>query len=106
MNDDLNIIVSRLKLLFKRLPHTRYWIVINNDPYDDTYNVFFNRQKTHERLYSVPLHKITNYQLDYLEELLTLLREQTKLTIAYTGFTGQIWPRSQKIIQRKRDPLE
>lgn len=54
---------------------------MNNDPYDQTYNVFFNSQRANERLQSVPLHKLANYDLADLETLLTALRQKIKLTI-------------------------
>ncbi|KZU95365.1 hypothetical protein A1D15_1152 [Lactiplantibacillus plantarum] len=106
MNKDLDIITSRLALLFKPTSRTRYWLVIANDPYDQTYNVFFNSQRANERLRSIPLHKLANYNLNDLENLLKVLRQQTKLTIEFIGFTGQVWPQSQKIIQKRRETLE
>ena len=54
----------------------------------------------------MPLHKLTNYNLNDLENLLKALRQQTKLTIEFIGFTGQVWPQSQKIIQKRRQGLE
>lgn len=54
MNNDVEIIMGRLTLLFKRQSRTRYWLMIANDPYDQTYNVFFNSQRANARLQSVP----------------------------------------------------
>ena len=106
MNNDVEIIMGRLNLLFKRQSRTRYWLMIANDPYDQTYNVFFNSQRANERLQSVPLHKLAHYDLADLEKLLKALRQDIKLTIEFVGFTGERWPASQKLIQRKRVPLE
>ena len=64
---------------------------------------FFNSQRVNERLKSVPLHKLTNYDL---ERLLKQLRQTIKLTIEFVGFTGERWPTSQKLIQRKQVSLE
>ncbi|GAA3624586.1 hypothetical protein [Secundilactobacillus similis] len=102
MNSDIEIIKGRLTLLFKRRPQTRYWLMLTND----TYNLFFNNQRANERLQSVPLHKLANYDLANLEKLLKALRQDIKLTIEFVGFTGERWPASQKLIQRKRVPLE
>ena len=106
MNRDLDIIFSRLDLLFKRVPRTRYWITIANDPYDHSYNVFFNSQKPEERLRSIPLHKLTDYDLLSLERNVNGLKSNTQLSIKFIGFTGQRWPTSQKLIQKRRDHLE
>lgn len=40
MNKDLKIITERMIILFKRQSRTRYWLIIANDSYDQTYNVF------------------------------------------------------------------
>lgn len=80
MNSDIEIIKGRLTLLFKRCPH-RYWLMLNNDTYDQTYNLFFNSQRANERLQSVPLHKLAHYDLADLEKLLKALRQDIKLTI-------------------------
>lgn len=106
MNKDLEIIDQRIEKLFKRISRTRYWIQIVNDPYDQTYNFFFNSQRRGERLKSVPLHKLVNYQLTYLEQLIKGLRTKTNLTIEFTGFTGMRWPTTHKIIQWRREQLE
>ncbi|KZU67240.1 hypothetical protein Nizo2814_1072 [Lactiplantibacillus plantarum] len=55
---------------------------------------------------SVPLHKLAHYDVAGLEKLLKALRQDIKLTIEFVGFTGERWPASQKLIQRKRVPLE
>lgn len=49
---------------------------------------------------------LSNYDLADLETLLKALRQKIKLTIEFVGFTGERWPKSQKLIQRKRVPLE
>ncbi|ORN06258.1 hypothetical protein FAM23168_02502 [Lentilactobacillus parabuchneri] len=58
MNSDIEIIKGRLTLLFKRRPQTRYWLMLTNDTYDQTYNLFFNSQQANERLQSVPLEAV------------------------------------------------
>ena len=74
MNSDIEIIKGRLTLLFKRRPQTRYWLMLTNDTYDQTYNLFFNSQRANERLQSVPLHKLANYDLADLENSYRLER--------------------------------
>lgn len=106
MNKDLEIIYSRMQLLFKRTSRTQYWFQVANDPYDSCYNFFFNSQRKGERLKSVPLHKLDNYDLHYLEQIITGLRKRTNLTIRFVGFTGMKWPQTQKTIQWRRDILE
>lgn len=106
MNKDVDIIMKRVAVLFKRLDRTKYWIQICNDKYDQTFNVFFNAQHVHDNLRSVPVHKINNYSLGQLEETINELRSETKLTIEFTGFTGEKWPKSQRLIQRKRETVE
>lgn len=106
MNKDVEIIYGRINLLFKRAFQTKYWIQVANDPYDQTYNFFFNSQKKGERLKSVPLHKLDNYSLLYLEKIIDKLSEKINLTIKFVGFANLKWPISQKKIQWRRDNLE
>lgn len=40
MNNDVEIIKGRLTLLFKRRPQTRYWSMLTNGTYDQTYSLF------------------------------------------------------------------
>ena len=106
MKQDLKIITECINLLFKRLPRTRYRLMITNNHYDQTYNFFFNSQRVYHRLKSVPLHTLTNYDLGELEKLVNSLQQKLKFTIDFVGFTGERWPQSQKIIQKKKIPLE
>ncbi len=85
-----------LPLLFKRQSRIRYWLMIANDPYGQTYNLFFNSQRANERLQSVPLHKLSHYNLADLETLLKALQQKSKLTIEFVGFTGERWSKSEK----------
>ncbi|QHM51208.1 acetyl-CoA carboxylase [Lactiplantibacillus plantarum] len=67
-----------------------YRYLVQNQLAPSVYNVFFNSQRANERLRSMPLHKLTNYNLSDLENLLKALRQRTKLTIEFIGFTGQV----------------
>lgn len=102
MNNDLKLIEERITILFKRRSKTRYWLQVVDDPYDRTYNFFFNSQRKWERQKSVPLHTIAQHDLSYLETIIVALQSFTQLTIQYDGFTGQRWPSSFQLIQRKR----
>ena len=102
MNRDQKLIQERLAILFKRKSKTRYWLQVVDDPYDHTFNFFFNSQRKWQRLKSVPLHSVTQYDLEYLEEIMTGLSAFTQLTVQYDGFTGKRWPSNFKMIQRKK----
>lgn len=106
MNNDLKIILDRVDSLFKRISRTHYWIEVANDPYDECYNFFFNRQRLGQRLSSIPLHSINTYNLAYLETLIHNFKLKNQLTIQFVGFSDLRWPLAQQLIQRKRDLLE
>ena len=86
--------------LFKRLPKTIYHILVVNDHYDDQFNFFFEIYRPHFRTHSYPLYSMSNQQLDQLETLLRLLREQEglQINIDFRGFGNQRWPESQRRI--------
>ncbi|GKT04158.1 acetyl-CoA carboxylase [Furfurilactobacillus sp. WILCCON 0119] len=106
MIDESRLIYERIEPLFLRQPHTRYWILVADDPYDKQYNFFFNSLKQGHRERSVPLHSVTDYQLAYLEALIAKLRLRTKLTLVFLNFQQQRWPESQRLIERRRHPDE
>lgn len=106
MNNDLKIITSRIDLLFTRKSKTRYWLQVANDTYDQTFNFFFLSQRPYQRLRCRPIHTVTNYDLGNLETLITDVNQAYKLTIDYTQFYGLRWPRSQRLIQKRRHSLE
>jgi hypothetical protein len=101
MNKDLEIIEGRIAVLFKRVPGTQYHINVVNDRFEHTYNFFFKSQPKNHRIKSVPLHTYQKYDLSSLELLIEAIEKHTALTIEYTGFAGQRWPMSGKIIQTK-----
>lgn len=102
MNNDAKLIVQRANELFKRLPRTQYHLQCTDDIYDKQYNFFFITIPKGKRTHSDPLHSITIHDLGYLEEVIKDIQSQLQLTIEYTGFTGQVWPESQREIQKKR----
>lgn len=103
---EAELIYSRIDPLFKRMSQTRYQISISNDPYDKTYNFFFESQHAGQRLKSTPLHSLTDYRLEFLEQVVDELKKHTQLTIQYTGFAGKVWPVKQTVIQRKKENWE
>lgn len=106
MNKDTKIIIGRIKVLFKRILNTKYTINVVNDIYDKQYNFFFEIQKRNERMKSLPLHSVKNYDIENLENIINEIKEVYKLSFDYTGFTGQRWPNSWQMIQKKRKPQE
>lgn len=103
MTNDLNLICDRIDALFVRAPRVRYWLLIVDDSYDQTYNFFFESRQQAHRTRSTPLHTIERHDLGYLETIINGIQQHTQLTQHFKGFTGQRWPRSQRIIQRKKD---
>lgn len=99
---EAELIYSRIEPLFKRMSRTRYQINISNDSYDKTYNFFFESQHAGQRLKSTPLHSLDEYQLEFLEQVVDALKQHTQLTIQYVGFTGEVWPVKQTVIQKKK----
>ena len=89
VEEDSEIILTRLKVLFKPKSQHRYHIDVVNNIYHD---------KKRERSY--PLHSIFNYKIEYLEQVLKLVKQETNLSMAFRGFEGQKWT-SGKLIQRK-----
>lgn len=106
MNKDVKIILERIEEHFKRVPNTRYTVNVVNNVYDEQYNFFFVIQKRNERMKSVPLHLVNNYDLENLENIINEIKAVYKLSFDYTGFTGQRWPNSWQVIQKKRKPQE
>lgn len=105
-NPDAKKINSQIDLLFKRMQRTKYWLLVANDHYDQTFNFFFNSQRKFERLQSVPMHRVKVYDLAYLEQVIKAVRDHTQLTIEFDGFTQQRWPSSQLMIQKRREKFE
>lgn len=52
------------------------------------------------------MHLINNYDIENLYNIINEIKEVYKLSFDYTGFTGQRWPNSWKMIQKKRKPQE
>lgn len=103
---EAKLMYERIDPLFKRMYKHRYIISIANDIYDKTYNVFFNVIHEGERTKSTPIHTIHTYTLEYLEQVIKELRQYTQLSITYFGFTGEVWPERQTIIQAKKNKNE
>ena len=101
MTNDLKIIMERLTPLFKRRRKTRYWISLVNQTYTPAFNFFFNIQPKDQRLRSIPLHSLHNYDLAQLELFIGLLRQQTRLTIEFIGFEELRWSRTNRLSQRR-----
>ncbi|MBW1606217.1 acetyl-CoA carboxylase [Lactobacillus sp. Sy-1] len=81
------IIFRRLTPWFKRLPNTMYRLIVVNDIYDSCYNFYIeiSRKNTLTRL--VPLHEISDYDLDSLALILKALNRDCHLPIKFRNFT-------------------
>jgi len=102
MNNDLKILLARIKILFKLQYQTRYWLTVVDDHFDHTYNFFFHSQRKHQRERSIPVHAVDTYDLEYLEPLIQSLRKVYQFSITFVGFEDEYWPSNHRIIQRKR----
>lgn len=106
MNKEVKLIMERINKLFTRAPHTRYRINVANNVYEKQYNFFFEIIPHGQRMHSIPLHSVNVYTLDYLEQVIKMIQQQTQLTIKYVGFTDMKWPESQRTIQKRPDIFE
>lgn len=105
LNEDLELIMMRINIYFKKLSGHQYSIRVAYNKYDQNINFFFiNKSRVNTR--SIPLHTIDTTDLEYFEELINAIKSRTGLSIYYTGFTGMRFPKSNKIIQRKRGGTE
>lgn len=89
------IVVKGAMKHFKRLPHTIYRLMIVPNPYDHSYNFFFEYARPHHRTRSIPLHTIYNDDLANLEEVVRAIRQINGLPIHFRNFKpGSRWPKS------------
>ncbi|MDD9323924.1 hypothetical protein [Pediococcus acidilactici] len=89
MNADARVILQRIQRYFKKIPNTYYAINIVDDRFDDCYNFFFVVHKKNSRPHSIPLRRVTPYDLESLKEVVREVRKVYQLTIKYTGFTTE-----------------
>ncbi|UQS86084.1 acetyl-CoA carboxylase (plasmid) [Nicoliella spurrieriana] len=82
-----NLIFKRLTPWFKRIPNTRYRLIVVNDVYDHCYNFYIeiSRKLTLTRL--VPLHEIDDYDLMNLGLILKALNHNCQLPIDFRQFS-------------------
>lgn len=94
------LILQRLQAHFKRLPHTRYCVVVVNNVYDQQYNFFVEVGRHQRCTRSIPLHSITDYLLSNLEQVVQQIQLHNHLPIHFNGFGGQQrWPQSGQLIR-------
>ncbi|WP_427022399.1 hypothetical protein [Pediococcus acidilactici] len=87
MNADARVILQRIQRYFKKIPNTYYAINIVDDRFDDCYNFFFIVHKKNSRPHSIPLRRVTPYDLESLKEVVREVRKVYQLTIKYTGLS-------------------
>ncbi|MFD1319123.1 acetyl-CoA carboxylase [Loigolactobacillus zhaoyuanensis] len=93
------LIQQRIQRYFKPQTRQRYQIDVVNNIYGPTYNFFLNIQVPQQRERSLPLHRLQVYQLNYLENVITLLQNTTQLTFNFIDFKQLRWPDKQTLIR-------
>lgn len=101
--DEVNLIIERIKPLFKRLRGHRYHILIVNARPFNQINFFFEDDSSYDLNHSIPLHTLKNNDLNYFEMVMRLYRKQTNLSVKLRGFQGMKWPSNNKYIQQPND---
>ena len=96
MNKDVKIILKRIQQHFKRVPNTIHKINVVDDRFDKWYNFFIYIEKRRNRPHSIPLRTIKNYDINYLKEVVSGIKEHCQLTFVYTGFANL-----EKIVESK-----
>ncbi|WP_461241199.1 acetyl-CoA carboxylase [Paucilactobacillus sp. N302-9] len=101
--DEVDLIIERIKPLFKRLRGHRYHVlVVNARPFKQI-NFFFEDDSQYDNNHSIPLHTLKNDDLEYFETVMKLYRRKTNLSVKLRGFQGLKWPSNDKHIQRPKD---
>lgn len=94
------IVVKRAMKHFKRLPHTIYRLMVVPNPYEHTFNFFFEYARPHHRTRSIPLHTLYNDSLANLEEVIYQIRQINGLPIHFRNFAKDSrWPKSGRRIR-------
>lgn len=98
---EAKIILERLQQHFK--PHTpaRYAILIVDDPFERSYNFFFNIYRPPQLPHSIPLRRITIYDLEFLEAIVGKIRQKYGFTFIFRNFKQQRWPSNFQLISKK-----
>lgn len=98
---EAKIIIERLHQYFK--PHTlaRYTILIVDDPFEHSYNFFFNIYRTPQLPHSIPLRRIKIYDLEFLEAVVVKIRQNYGFTFIFRNFKRQRWPSNFQLISKK-----
>ncbi|MHA8111376.1 hypothetical protein ACYATP_07850 [Lactobacillaceae bacterium Melli_B4] len=90
------LIEQRFQPWFKRMPNTRYRLIVVNDQYDHCYN-FYLEIKRHQALTRlVPLHEVDDYDVRSLALVLSVLNRNNHLPIEFRQFSAT----DQKLLNR------
>lgn len=100
---EADLIVERIKPLFKRLRGHQYHILVANVRSLKQINFFFEDESEYDLDHSIPLHTLKNTNLGYFESVMRLIRKQTNLTVKLRGFQGMRWHSNGKFIQKPND---
>ncbi|KRM91083.1 hypothetical protein FC80_GL001079 [Liquorilactobacillus cacaonum DSM 21116] len=99
---EADYIFEQTKKHFKPHVRARYYILVVNDRFDSSYNFFFNIFKPRQLSRSIPMRRLMNQTLEYLEEVIGFLRQKTTLTFIFILFEDQRWPSNNKLISNKK----
>ncbi|MFT8606515.1 MAG: acetyl-CoA carboxylase [Liquorilactobacillus ghanensis] len=97
-HNEARLISRRITQYFKPHIKARYQILVVNNKFDQTFNFFFELQQPPQLPHSFPLHRVTHYDLAYLEEIIKQLQSEYGFTFTFRNFTGLFWPNAQQAI--------
>lgn len=96
------LILDRAIPLFKREYNVQYRLKVVLDPYDHQFNFYMIRFKPGHITRVTPLHHVKSTNILDLEELLSLIEQELKLTVVFAGFEGIKWESKKGYIQRPK----
>lgn len=82
-----HIVSERIGKHFKRLPHTKYNLLLVHDKFDNSYNFFMEISRPKFRSRSIPLSDFPDITLEQLITIIKVIREKWTLTIEYRNFS-------------------
>lgn len=82
-------LTEKMAELFKNMPNTRYWVIINYYKPDNGYSLFFNIKKQRAYQRSIPIARYENMTFDDLIDVLKEVRNSYQFTFEYHNFTKE-----------------
>jgi len=99
---EARLIAGKIKPLFTQMNGDRYQLQIVKDDQAHQFAFFFMRQPRRGSMLIKPIYQIEDYNLEYLEAVLTELKQYYQFTNVYRGFIGDLWPSNGEPIQKKK----